>query len=94
MTYLAIASFVVNGCSFDYNLDFDVFLGRGRSGLLGLLDRVQHAVVLRLPVPLLGAHVHVHVLKSKLVLSLQIFKLLIQKTNHEIASGLSVQKTN
>ena len=62
MTYLAIPSFLVNGCSFDNDLDFDVLLGRGGPGLLGLFDGVQHAVVLRLPVPLLDVHVNVHVL--------------------------------
>ena len=65
---MAIPSFVVNGCSFDHDLDFDVLLGGGRPGLLGLFDRVQHAVVLRLPVPLLDVHVNVHVLdKSRLI---------------------------
>ena len=68
MRYLAIPSFIVNGCSFDDDLDFDVLLGGGRPGLLGLFDRVQHAVVLRLPVPLLDVHVNVHVLdKSRLI---------------------------
>ena len=67
MRYLAIPSFIVNGCSFDDDLDFDVLLGGGRPGFLGLFDRVQHAVVLRLPVALLDVHVHVHVLKSKFV---------------------------
>ena len=67
MRYLANPSFVVNGCSFDHDLDFDVLLGRGWPSLLGLLDGVQHAVVLRLPVPLLHVHVNVHILKSKLV---------------------------
>ena len=62
MTYLAIPSFLVNGCSFDHNLDFDVLLGGGWPGLLGLFDGVQHAVVLCLPVPLLDVHVNVHVL--------------------------------
>ena len=62
MTYLAIPSFLVNGCSFDHDLDFDVLLGGGGPGLLGLFDGVQHAVVLRLPVPLLDVHVNVHVL--------------------------------
>ena len=64
MRYLAIPSFIVNGCSFDDDLDFDVLLGRGWPGLLRLLDRVEDAVVLRLPVALLRVDVHVHVLKS------------------------------
>ena len=67
MRYLAIPPFVVNGCSFDHNLDFNVLLGWGWPSLLGLFDCVQHAVVLRLPVPLLDVHVHIHVLKSKFV---------------------------
>ena len=64
MRYLAIPSFIVNGCSFDDDLDFDVLLGGGRPGLLGLFDGVQHAVVLRLPVALLDVHVYVHILKG------------------------------
>ena len=64
---MAIPSFVVNGRSFDHDLDFDVLFGRRWSSLFGLLDGVQHAVVLRLPVPLLDVHVNVHILKSKLV---------------------------
>ena len=85
MRYLAIPSFIVNGCSFDDDLDFDVLLGGGRPGLLGLFDRVQHAVVLRLPVPLLDVHVHVHILNSKFVfvtsnaLYLHIMMLLLDK---------------
>ena len=65
---MAIPSFVVNGRSFDHDLDLDVLLGRRWSSLLRLFDGVQHAVVLRLPVPLLDVHVNVHVLdKSRLI---------------------------
>ena len=68
MRYLAIPSFAVNGCSFDHDLDFDVLLGRRWPSLLRLFDGVQHAVVLRLPVPLLDVHVNVHILnKSRLI---------------------------
>ena len=65
---MAIPSFVVNGCSFDHDLDFDVLLGRRWPSLLRLFDGVQHAIVLCLPVPLLDVHVNVHVLdKSRLI---------------------------
>ena len=64
---MAVPSFVVNGRSFDHDLDFDVLLGRRWPSLLRLFDGVQHAVVLCLPVPLLDVHVHIHILKSKLV---------------------------
>ena len=56
--------FVVVERSFDDDLDLDILLGRGRPGLLRLLDRVEDAVVLRLPVALLRVDVDVHVLKS------------------------------
>ena len=80
MRYLAIPSFIVYGCSFDHDLDFDVLLGRGRPSLLGLFDRVQHAAVRRLPVPLLDVHVNVYVLQSKFV---------FVPLNHDVASRLS-----
>ena len=94
MRYLAIPSFAVNGCSFDHDLDFDVLLGRWRPSLLGLFDRVQHAVVLRLPVPLLDVHVNVHVLnRVNWYLLLQMFYIIhIKKeTNHDVGDALPLR---